>query len=179
MEDIPTVRSHYAACLAALDEFAASAPALDTARVRALSARVRERLAGSADVPELNVLLREALGAAVSAAGGASRLLRGALAIVHDDPGAPLSLAAAARRLAVTPAYLSRVFSREMGVSFTAYIAGARMRLAAALLGASTLKVHEVAERVGYASAEHFSRTFRRVMGTSPRAWVERRGGGG
>jgi AraC-like DNA-binding protein/ActR/RegA family two-component response regulator len=179
VEDIPTVRSHYAACLAALDEFAASAPALDTAPVRALSARVRERLSGSADVPELNVLLREALGAAVSAAGGAGRLLRGALALVHDDPGAPLSLAAAARRLGVTPAYLSRVFSREMGVSFTAYLAAARMRLAARLLGSSTLKVHEVAERVGYASAEHFSRTFRRVMGTSPRAWVERGGGGG
>jgi AraC-like DNA-binding protein len=33
--------------------------------------------------------------------------------------------------------------------------------------------VHEVAERVGYASVEHFSRTFRKVMGASPRAYVK------
>jgi two-component system, response regulator YesN len=175
VEDIPAVRAHYAACLDAIEEFAASAPALDTARVRSQAALLRERLAGSADVPELNGLLREALGTAATMIGGASRLLRGALALVHDDPAAPLPLAAVARRLAVTPAYLSRVFSREMGVSFTAHLAEVRMRAAAALLGGSNLKVHEVAERVGYASVEHFSRVFRRVMGASPRAWTGRR----
>lgn len=171
VEDIPAVRALYRAYLEVLEEFAASAP--DTARVRALAERLGDRLAGPADVPELNGLLREALGAAAAAAGGASRLLRGALALVHDEPGAPLSLAAAARRLAVTPAYLSRVFSREMGVSFMAYLAGVRMRAAAALLGGSALKVREVAERVGYASVEHFSRTFRRVMGASPRDYAK------
>jgi two-component system, response regulator YesN len=175
VEDIPAVRAQYRAYLDVLEEFAASAPALRTAPLRALVERLGDRLAGSADVPELNGLLREALGAAAGAAGGASRLLRGALALVHDEPGAPLSLAAAARRLGVTAAYLSRVFSREMGVSFTAYLAGARMRAAAALLAGSALKVHEVAERVGYASVEHFSRTFRRIMGASPRAWTQRR----
>lgn len=170
VEDIPAVRDLFAAYLAALDAFAGSARGLDTGRLSARVDRLRSRLAGSADLPELNDLLRDALTEAAGAVSGASRLLRGALSLVHDDPGAPLSLAAAARRLSVTPAYLSRVFSREMGVSFVSYLAGVRMRIAAGLLRDPALKVHEVAERVGYASVEHFSRTFRKVMGASPRA---------
>jgi AraC-like DNA-binding protein len=51
------------------------------------------------------------------------------------------------------------------------YLTRHRIYLAKRLLATRNLHLTEVAERAGYASAEAFSRAFRRAAGLAPGAW--------
>jgi len=78
------------------------------------------------------------------------------------------SLQAAADLLYVTPQYLSRVFHRETGDTFGAYLSGKRIREAMRLLQNQDLKMYEIAQKTGYSSQHYFSNAFKRVLGISP-----------
>jgi two-component system response regulator YesN len=83
-----------------------------------------------------------------------------------SDP--ELHLDSLSAELGVTPNHLSAQFSRESGRSFREYLAFVRVEAAKRLLAGSTLKVWEVAEKVGFSSVEHFSRIFKKLTGVSP-----------
>lgn len=78
------------------------------------------------------------------------------------------SLQSAADALYVTPQHLSRVFHRETGDTFGAYLTGKRMKEAIRLLQDQNLKMYEIAQRTGYSSQHYFSSAFKRVLGISP-----------
>jgi two-component system response regulator YesN len=82
------------------------------------------------------------------------------------DPSLHLSRLSA--ELGVTPNHLSAQFTREMGRSFREYLTLVRVEAAKRLLAGSSLKVWEVAERVGYLNIEHFSRVFKKLTGVPP-----------
>jgi len=84
-------------------------------------------------------------------------------------------LAAAAR---VSKAHLSRLFSREFGVSPAAALELVRLERGQALLLRSNLSITDVARSIGFADPLHFSRRFRAVYGLSPRAYRSAGGGG-
>lgn len=62
-------------------------------------------------------------------------------------------------------------FVKLVGESPMQYLAGWRMHLAKHLLRDSTLRLAEIAGRVGYESEAAFNRAFRRAMGVPPAAW--------
>ncbi|HOV64021.1 MAG TPA: AraC family transcriptional regulator [Spirochaetia bacterium] len=35
----------------------------------------------------------------------------------------------------------------------------------------TNLKIYEIAERIGYSNTEHFSRTFKKIIGRSPKEY--------
>lgn len=78
------------------------------------------------------------------------------------------SLQSAADHLYVTPQYLSRIFHRETGDTFGAYLTGKRIREAMRLLQNQNLKMYEIAQRTGYSSQHYFSSAFKRALGISP-----------
>lgn len=89
----------------------------------------------------------------------------------------PVSLAALAEHLRVTPAYLSALFHREMGRSYSQYLLMLRMEDAARrLLADPAAKVHAVGEAVGFPAAKHFTHVFGQYFGLSPRDYREQRG---
>jgi two-component system, response regulator YesN len=92
------------------------------------------------------------------------------------DPA--FSLEEAGSRAGVSPNHLSFEFSRETGETFSSYLSRLRMDEAKRLLASTDLMVYEVGERVGYPSVEHFSRTFKRMVGTSPARFKATRGEG-
>ena len=75
------------------------------------------------------------------------------------------------RRLNTTAGTLERLFRSHLGTTPRAYLTGLRMQTAAELLRNSTLRIGQIAERVGYGDPLAFSHAFRRVHGTSPRAF--------
>lgn len=82
-----------------------------------------------------------------------------------------LTLRQLADRFHYSEAYLSGLIKSTMGSSFVELVRNLKMREARELLERSRLSVAQIAERVGYHSADHFSRVFRTVHGVSPQAY--------
>jgi transcriptional regulator GlxA family with amidase domain len=78
------------------------------------------------------------------------------------------TVAAVARRFAMSERNFSRSFTREIGMSPQRFIVAARLEAARRWLTGSTLPIDTIARRAGYSSGEHLTHAFRRVMGTTP-----------
>lgn len=66
------------------------------------------------------------------------------------------------------PTYLSRMIKKNTGKTFLDILTDQKMSQASELLLNTTLKIEDIAERVGYQSVDHFSRLFKKIYGTSP-----------
>lgn len=84
---------------------------------------------------------------------------------------AELSLAGLAAMCYVSPSYLSALFKKEVGMTITDYINSTRIRQSLIFLNASNLSVGEIASRVGFADANYFTRTFKKLQGKTPKAY--------
>ena len=85
----------------------------------------------------------------------------------------PLSVQAAAERLGVAPASLTRSFRRHCGLPPYAYVVSRRVDLARQLLDAGVAPA-EAAERAGFYDQPHLNRHFARVVGVPPGAYLRR-----
>lgn len=85
-----------------------------------------------------------------------------------------LSVQQIAKRLNVTPNYLSGRFAKETGVTLTGYVTRRRLRRASFLLLNTTLSVAEIAERVGFGDSSYYSTVCRRFTGLSPTQYRDR-----
>ena len=74
-----------------------------------------------------------------------------------------------ARRFNFTPAYLIRIFKRQVGVTPIQYLIDLRMAEARRLMIASPgLDIKEIGEIVGYPDPHYFSRIFKNTHGITP-----------
>ncbi|MDF2633675.1 MAG: two component transcriptional regulator, AraC family [Pelosinus sp.] len=78
------------------------------------------------------------------------------------------SLQDLAEIIKISPTYLSRLLKNEIGVSFIEYLTQVRVEKAIQIMSDPTIKLYEVAERVGYSNQHYFSTTFKKVVGLSP-----------
>lgn len=83
----------------------------------------------------------------------------------------PVALAELAGAASVTPAHLSRVFARHVGLGPVAALGRVRLAGAEPLLRRSDLTVTRIARSAGFVDPLHFSRRFRAVAGVSPRTY--------
>lgn len=93
---------------------------------------------------------------------------RKVIAILGRDLAEPPTLEEIGREIGCSPFYLSRTFSREMGMTIPQCLRTLRMRYAAELLRSSRFNVTEVALAVGYSSLSHFSKVFCQTVGSCP-----------
>ncbi|MFI2857274.1 helix-turn-helix transcriptional regulator [Paenibacillus sp. JSM ZJ436] len=82
-----------------------------------------------------------------------------------------LTLEAIADLMNFNANYLSRVFKKEVGMSFSEYMAITKLEMAKHLLTTSDLKVQEVAEKLHYQSTTAFIRYFRKMEGMTPSSY--------
>lgn len=94
-------------------------------------------------------------------------IVRQAILLIELSQDMTITLQEASKKLNVSSAYFSRLFSKETGQSFTDYVLHARMERAKELLQKG-FKVHETAARTGFKDAAHFSRTFKKHWGKTP-----------
>lgn len=93
---------------------------------------------------------------------------------IHDNFNDPtLSLTTVCSALAVSKSYLSPIFKSHTGKTFVEYLTELRAEQAKVLLNDGTLKIYEVAERVGFRDAHYFSLTFKKQTGWSPTEYQE------
>jgi AraC-like DNA-binding protein len=80
----------------------------------------------------------------------------------------PPTLEQLGQQVGCSPFYLSRIFSREAGLTIPQYLRNIRMERAAALLRSGKYNVTEAATEVGYSSLSHFSKAFCETIGCCP-----------
>jgi signal transduction histidine kinase/DNA-binding LacI/PurR family transcriptional regulator/AraC-like DNA-binding protein len=102
-----------------------------------------------------------------------SALVKRALAYLHQNYARPLARWEIAQGIGVSEDYLSRVFQRELGISPWDYLNRYRVSQARELLRRTHDSVGHIGRRVGFSDPAYFSRVFRRIAGTSPRAYRE------
>ncbi len=79
----------------------------------------------------------------------------------------PVTLAKTADELGITKTYLSAVFRRETGLTFSGYVRRQRLSVAADLLKTTDMTVDEISAYCGIADPNYFSRMFRKEYGMS------------
>ncbi|KIL40742.1 hypothetical protein SD70_11795 [Gordoniibacillus kamchatkensis] len=87
-----------------------------------------------------------------------------------------LSLQTIADRMNMSLSYASQSFKDFMGKSFVQYLTGLRMEKAKELLLNLNSKTYEVAREVGYNDYPHFTRTFKKYFGYTPKDYRSRMG---
>ncbi len=94
---------------------------------------------------------------------------------IRTHYAAPLTLEQVAETLYVNPCYLSRIFHRQMGVSFRAYLRTVRLEAAADILARTNQLITDVALQTGFGSTSHFVSCFRQAYGVTPNVYRARR----
>lgn len=93
---------------------------------------------------------------------------------VNERLAEPILLAEIAYKYSISQEYLSVLFKKEEGVNFHIYLRDIRMKRAMELMAADcTLKIYELAQRVGYSDSRHFSKVFKESTGMTPKQYVE------
>jgi len=76
----------------------------------------------------------------------------------------------------MNPNYSSRVFSAELGVSFTEYLTEYRMRIARDMLKNGDESIQMISAAVGYGNQKYFGRLFKKREGVNPLEYRKRHG---
>ncbi len=84
------------------------------------------------------------------------------------------SVGALARYVGLSESRLSHLFKATTGETVQSFLDGERMRRARNLLRYSSLRIGEIATRIGYENGYYFSTRFKHHHGLSPRAYREK-----
>jgi two-component system, response regulator YesN len=94
--------------------------------------------------------------------------------IIHKSYSLKLNLKDVAGEVHLSPTYLSRKFSEELGLSFQEYVITFRIEKAKKLLKENPdWTIQQVSEESGFTSLHHFSSTFKKIVKLSPRQYKE------
>lgn len=83
-----------------------------------------------------------------------------------------LSLSSAAEALGYSPKYISRIFSKNVGVTFSEYLKNTRIQHSVFLVENGVTTVKNVALLSGYSDPLYFSNVFKASLGISPSEYV-------
>lgn len=87
---------------------------------------------------------------------------------VNTSPESAPSLSQLAAEFGYSADYLGKVFAHDVGISYSDYVANARVNKAKFLLSSSSLSLEEITEELCYYDVCHFSRQFKRIVGIPP-----------
>ncbi|MCL2840919.1 MAG: AraC family transcriptional regulator [Defluviitaleaceae bacterium] len=90
---------------------------------------------------------------------------------IGDHYGGNCCLKSTAEALQYDPTYLSKLFSKYTGISFTTYLNNYRIAQACTMLSITNMSVSEIADRCGYMNLRTFHRNFRKIMNCSPQVY--------
>ncbi|WP_373230020.1 response regulator [Cohnella sp.] len=91
-----------------------------------------------------------------------------AIQIIMKHYAEEISLQTVANQINVNSSYLSRIFKQETGENFINFLTKVRIDTAKYYLESRSLKVYEVADKVGYPNTTYFSKIFKKVVGVTP-----------
>lgn len=96
-----------------------------------------------------------------------SFIVRNALRYIDEHYAGKLTLAEVAEKIYVSQWHLSKLLNKEMKKNFSEILNEKRIEEAKKMLSDSSLRIGDVAERVGFLDLAHFSRVFKKIEGIS------------
>ena len=105
----------------------------------------------------------------------ADSLVSRAMSYIEANYSVSLPLETVAGALYVNKNYLSDLFSKSLGMTFTQYKNMVRIRHAKELIRRGGLSMTEIAQRTGFASSSRFSKVFHQVEGISPQQYQNKK----
>ena len=103
-----------------------------------------------------------------TAAEAGSFIVNAALRYMREHCTERLNLSDVADHVYVSQWHLSKLINRHTGQSFLDLLGSMRMERAKPLLADPSLRIHAIAEELGYNDVAHFSKTFKRIVGKTP-----------
>ncbi|MCL1993285.1 MAG: PocR ligand-binding domain-containing protein [Spirochaetes bacterium] len=97
-----------------------------------------------------------------------NRILRPAIEYINEHKNESLPAKQLAALCNVSPGHFSKMFSREMGETYSSYLLRSRVKWAKELLKTSDKNINEIAFALGFSDAGHFIRSFKKYEGTTP-----------
>lgn len=87
---------------------------------------------------------------------------------VNNNLSGDLSLNTISSMVYHSPTYFSRISKKVTGYGFSEYVINLRLKKAKELLEGTSLKVGEIAAKVGYDSIPYFIKSFKKAYGKTP-----------
>lgn len=91
---------------------------------------------------------------------------------IDQNYAEPLTLKQAAGYIGISPAYFSRMFRHEYGVSFCQYLTSRRLEASQQLLQTTGLQIAEIAARCGFSSSSYFIKVFSEHFHVTPKNYI-------
>jgi YesN/AraC family two-component response regulator len=88
--------------------------------------------------------------------------------IIQEHYQEDITLESCAQLLSYHPVYVSRIFKREIGVTFSEYLSDYRMKMAKVMLETTDLKISEIGERLQYKNISSFIRSYKKLYEITP-----------
>ncbi|MDF2875271.1 MAG: two component transcriptional regulator, AraC family [Sporomusa sp.] len=98
------------------------------------------------------------------------------LKYIESLPPGQVTLAEAAKHVYMNPSYLSQLFKQQQGINFIDYVTQIRLNEAKRLLTSTTLRISEIAERLGYSDLAYFTNIFKRSCQVTPSEYRKTQG---
>ena len=87
---------------------------------------------------------------------------------INNHYNEDITLSGVANYVFLSSAYFSRLFKKHCSENFSDYLMRVRISKAAYLLENTSMKVYEIAEKVGFKTLKYFYKNFKENMGVSP-----------
>lgn len=97
-----------------------------------------------------------------------------AMQYIRANAAWPLTVEGVARQVGMSPSHFAHRFTEVARVSPMRFVKHVRLEAARELLLADRARIGEVALRVGYESASHFTRDFKQTYGAAPAEYLRR-----
>ena len=94
-----------------------------------------------------------------------------AVLFIQRNYSRDLSVETIAEELGISGVYLIKIFKQETGKTVTEYLTEYRMEMAKKLILQRRWKIYDLAEQVGYHSAQYFSTVFKKYTGSTPQKY--------
>lgn len=103
-----------------------------------------------------------------------SFIVKNAMKYIDEHYNEKLTLSEVAEKIYVSQWHLSKLLNKEMQKSFSEILNDTRIKYAKRLLEDSSLRIGDVARKVGFLDFSHFSRVFKKIEGISANEYRNR-----
>lgn len=101
-----------------------------------------------------------------------SPVLLPVLRYIHSNLTTKITVKDVAAKLNMNENYLSRLFKKELGETFSSYVVYTKITFAKHLMETTNKTVTEISEYLSFSSQSHFINAFKKVTGTTPKQYL-------